>query len=387
MKRKGRVVLLMLCLIPLSCGDTLLIQGDSPGVISTVAGGAVEVAQTGASALEVTIVLPGQVIAGDDGDFYILETGFNRLLYVDSGGKLTRIAGNTTSGFSGDGGDALDALLASPLGFDIDSDGNIYIADTGNHRVRMIDTSGKIRTIAGTDVPGFYGDGLAAEEAGLFKPTDVVAGPKGMIYISDFGNNRIRMIDTDGIIQTICGTGDYSFNGNAIPAVEANLSQPSGLDIDSQGNLYIAVTGYHRVRMIDTSGEIFTLAGSGSPGFGGDGEQAISAQLNEPVDVFVMDDGRGFYIADRRNQRVRFVDDNGMIFTVAGNGESGYNGDGLFATEASLYEPSGISVDIFDNLYIADKDNYRIRRVPFPLAAREGSQGEGPKNPFGPKTR
>jgi len=361
----------------LSCGETTIIQGDNPGVISTVAGGAQGVAETGSVATEVTIVKPYQVIALSAGDFYILETEFNRLLYVDSRGQIEKIAGSSTAGFSGDGGNARDALLYAPAGFGLDHDGSIYIADTSNHRVRKIDTAGIITTIAGSNLAGFDGDGGPATEARLYEPRDVAIDPTGRIYISDYKNNRIRMVDLDGTIQTICGSDNYTFNGNGIPSVEANLFKPLGLDVDPQGDLYIAVSGHHMIRKIDNAGIISTVAGSGIPGFSGDGDDAVRASLYYPHDVYIREDGGGFYIADYQNHRIRFVDINGTMFTVAGNGEPGYNGDGLFATDASLNFPSGVSVDVFDNLYIADTSNFRIRRVPFPTVASDGSGGEG----------
>lgn len=368
--------------LAISCGDTVLIQGDSPGIISTVAGGGDGRAETGSVAYEVRIKRPHQVIGGDGGDFTILETSEHRILHVDARGIVERIAGGDTYGFAGDGGDARDALLRSPQGFCIDRQGNMYIADTFNHRVRKVDTSGIIRTIAGSDSAGFTGDGGPATEARIYKPADVTVDQFGKVYFSDQGNNRIRMVDTDGTIQTICGTGDFSFNGEGIRAVEANVFIPSGIDSDDQGNIYVAVTGHHMIRKIDTSGRIRTVAGSGVPTFSGDGETAVGASLNSPTDVFLTGDG-SFYIADQRNHRVRFVDANGIIATVAGNGEIGYNGDGLFATEAWLNFPTGVALDGFNNLYIADKDNFRIRRIPFPSPG-EGDEDGGPSGPSNP---
>jgi len=370
----------------LSCGDTLILQGDNPGVIITIAGGGGDVAQTGDAALDVTVIQPKQVVAQELGDFYIIEYGFHRLLYVDFRGRVEIIAGSTTPGFTGDGGPATEALLSSPAGITVDGDGNIYIADMINNRIRKIDTSGIISTVAGSGSGGFGGDGGPATQASIFNPVDVAVGPLGRIYISDYGNNRIRMVDLDGTIQTICGTGAFNFNGNGIPAVDANVFKPVGLYADDQGNLYIAVSGHHMIRKIDFLGEITTIAGSGVPGFSGDGDLAASASLLSPHDVFVLEDG-SYYIADRDNQRVRFVDHAGIISTVAGNGESGYNGDGLFATNASLDFPTGISMDGYGSLYIADTDNFRIRRVPFPESGGDGPGGEGPRNPMGPLTR
>jgi DNA-binding beta-propeller fold protein YncE len=366
MKMRDLIYLLILCLCLLSCGETIILEGDNPGVIRTVAGGGAGIAQSGSDAVAVNIVQPWQVIALDMGDFYILETGFNRLLYVDSRGKIERIGGDGQAGFRGDGGNARDALFNSPRGIDIDDDGNVYIADTYNNRVRMIDPSGTITTIAGSDLVGFSGDGLPATEAALFKPYDIAVDPFGKIYITDLGNRRIRMVDENGIIWTIGGTGNYSFNGDGFSAEFANILDPMGIDLDRLGNVYFAVSAHHRVRMINTAGTITTVAGNGIAGFNEDGQSALGASLNYPTDVFIRGDGRGFYIADSHNHRIRYVDSEGNISSVAGNGEDGYNGDGLFATEANLDGPSGIWLDIFSNLFIADTDNFRIRKIPFP---------------------
>ncbi len=372
----------------LSCGDTVLIQGDSPGVIRTVAGGGEGRAVEGSNALDVKITRPAQVIGGEAGDYIVLETSAHRILYIDSRGVVERIAGGETGGFAGDGGDAEDALFQSPQGFCVDRQGVMYVADTFNHRIRKIDTSGIISTVAGGDSAGFSGDGGPATEARLYKPADVMVDPLGRVIFSDQGNNRIRLVDTDGTIQTICGTGDFSFNGEGIPAKDANVFIPSGIDTDDAGYIYVAVTGHHMIRRIEVSGRIQTVAGSGVPSFGGDGETAVGASLNSPTDVFLMPDG-SFYVADQRNQRVRFVDARGIIATVAGNGETGYNGDGLFATEARLNFPTGVAMDRFNNLFIADRDNFRIRRIPFPAPA-EGEEDGGPSapgNPVGLETR
>jgi sugar lactone lactonase YvrE len=358
--------LLVLSLFILSCGETTILQGDNPGVISTVAGGGTEEPKTGSSALEVDLYKPSQVIGLSEGDFYFLETGHHRLFYVNSMEEVERIAGSSTIGFGGDGGDAREALFNKPAGLDRDHQGDIYIADTYNHRIRKIDQSGIINTIAGSDGYGFAGDGLPATEAFLAKPADVAVDPSGRFYISDQENNRIRMVDMDGIIQTVGGTGEYSYNGNGILATNANLNTPAGIDSDSQGNVYIAVSGHHRVRMIDSAGKIWNVAGNGVSDYSGDGSEAISASLSNPQDVYVRADGNGFYIADSGNHRIRYVDRNGIIYTVAGNGIPIYNGDGLTATEASLDSPSGIYIDFWNNLLIADRDNGRIRKVPFP---------------------
>jgi RHS repeat-associated protein len=272
------------------------------------------------------------------------------------------VAGTGESGFSGDGGPAKEAQLYSPWDVTLDGEGNIYITDLGNHCIRKVDTNGFINTMAGTGESGFSGDGGPASEAQLDLPWDVAVDAKGNIYIADYGNNRIRKVDTSGIINTIAGTGVWGFSGDGGPASEAQLNSPTGVAVDAEGNIYISDYGNNRIRKVDTSGIINTIAGTGVWGFSGDGGPATEAQFNSLYRVAV--DVRGnIYLTDYRNHRIRKVDTSGVINTVAGTGEMGFNGDGGPATEAQINSPKGVSVDASGNIYIADQGNNRIRKV------------------------
>ncbi len=291
---------------------------------------------------------------------YIADTDHDVILYVDSAGDVTTIAGGGST--IGDGGAATDAQLGDPNDVAIDALGEVYIADTNNSRIRHIDSSGVITTVAGTGTFGYSGDGGAATAAELSAPESVAIDGLGNIYIADESKNRIRRVDPDGTITTVAGTGTLGYSGDGGAATAANLSLPYGVAVDAAGNLYIADTFNNRVRRVDTTGVITTVAGVGTLGYSGDGGAATAAQLHYPRGVAV--DGLGnVYIADTYNYCVRRVDTMGIITTIAGTGTSGYNGDGIAATTAELYTPTGVAIDGLGNLYIADSQNNRIRRV------------------------
>ena len=224
----------------------------------------------------------------------------------------------------GDDGPAIRAKLTEPTGVAVDAAGNIYIADRHNHRVRKVDTSGTISTFAGTSVGtrdyGFNGDGGPADRALLAFPEGVVVDVVGNVYIADTDNHRIRMVDTAGIIHTIAGSGERGFGGDGGPAIRALLSEPSGVAVDSVGNVYIADTDNHRIRKVDASGIIHTIAGTGEGGFSGDGGLAIESDLFRPLDVAV-DAVGNIYIADFT--RISKVDISGRIRTSGLSGEDG----------------------------------------------------------------
>lgn len=272
------------------------------------------------------------------------------------------VAGSGTLGYTGDGGPAQSAELNSPYGVSVDASGNIYIADTGNSVIRRVDASGKIMTIAGSGAQGYSGDGVPATSAALYKPYRVVADRTGNVYIADFYNNRIRKVDTSGTITTVAGTGTQGYNGDGIPATTAQLSDPAAVAVDAAGNIYIADTWNNRIRKIDTSGTINTIAGTGFPGVLGDGGPATSAQVDEPEGIAV-DSSGSIYVADFGNSKIRKIDPSGTMNTIAGTGSIGNSGDGGPATAAFLNLPTGVAVDRAGNVYIADNQNSRVRKV------------------------
>jgi uncharacterized protein (TIGR03437 family) len=293
----------------------------------------------------------------------------------------------------GDGGQAVNSVLNSPGGVTLDTAGNIYIADTGDQVIRRISaTTGIITTIAGTEAaPGFSGDGGLAIDAKLHGPSSLAVDKAGNFYISDTLNNRVRKVDTGGNISTIAGSSVLlpSGVGDGGPATSANLNTPKGLALDSTGNLYIADFGNYRVRKVDTSGNITTVAGNGynSQTFGGfgDGGQATSAPIS-PYNL-ALDSSNNIYIADSQDNIVRKVTvSTGIITTPAGNATPGYSGDGASALTATLNTPQGVAVDSAGNIFIADTGNEVIREVTVSngnintiagMNAVQGSAGDG----------
>lgn len=304
---------------------------------------------------------PSGIYLDSSGRIYFSERG-NHVIRLIADGKLTSIAGNCQCGFSGDGQRACSVRLNYPGGLAGDRKGCLLIADSGNHRIRMISNDGSICTIAGTGIQGYSGDGHEATKARLNKPMNVCIDHFGNIYIADWGNHRIRRITPTGIITTVAGVGRAGLLGDGGPASKSCLNESFGVYADRDGNIYIADSGNHRVRKISSDGIITSIAGIGVEGFSGDGGFATEAQLNSPQAVFVTN-SKEIYINDEHNHRIRRILPSGLIITIAGNGRADYCGDGCLAINACLYDPEGIWVDDSKNLFITDGDNHRIRKV------------------------
>lgn len=273
---------------------------------------------------------------------------------------INTFAGDNAAGFSGDGGPATSAQLSNPSGVAVDSAGNVYIADAANSRVRIVNTSGVISTFAGNGSATYTGDGSLATVAGLIGPTSVAVDSADNVYIADPPAGVIRKV-SNGVISTFAGTGTNSFSGDGGPASAATMDFPSGVAVDTSGNVYIADTLNQRIRKV-SGGIITTIAGISNLGYNGDNQSATAASLFAPQGVAV-DTAGNVYIADTQNNRVRKVTPAGIITTVAGNGTAGYGGDGGPATAAEIYLPKAVALDPGSNLYIADYGNNIIRRV------------------------
>ncbi len=299
-----------------------------------------------------------------NGNVYIADYLNNRIRKIGTNGFISTIAGTGTAGYNGDNMAGSITNLNLPEAIALDTFGNVFIEDTYNHRIRKLGTNGFITTVAGNGVAGYNGDNRSAIDANLNYPSDgILIDPAGNIIISDSYNNRIRKVSTTGIITTIAGTGTAGYNGDNILAVNASIYYPYALALDADGNLYFADGLNHRIRKINTAGIITTMAGTGTAGYNGDNMLATSARLNTPEGI-AFDAAGNLFISDYFNHRIRRVDKNtGLITTVVGTGVEGYNGDNIAATAAQINYPVGITIDKFGSLFIADFVNNRIRKV------------------------
>ena len=327
-------------------------------------------------------------------------------------GWISRVAGTGQYGYSGDNGPALKATFGGAYGLAVDRSGNLYIADANNGCIRKVSTAGIITTVAGNGTLGYSGDNGPATAAQLNEPYAVAIDASGNIFVADTYNNRIRKISTAGVISTVAGTGSLGFNGDHIPATQANIWSPDALAVDAAGNLYVGSAADYRVRVVSTDGMITTIAGNGIAGFGGDGGPATSAPLfgwfngvavdpagnvyfcdasrirkvskgiistlagggmgdggaaplagSVSTGFLAIDTGGNVYLSSGINNRVRRISAAGTISTVAGTGEFGNTGDGGPAVSARLAQPSGIAIDASGNLFIANVGNHTVRKV------------------------
>jgi len=356
----------------------ILFKGDgttsknNASVIKTVAGdGTIGYSGDGGVATESQLHAPYGVTVDALGNLYIADMGNDCIRKVDREGVITTVAGNGIKGFNREGGIATSVQLNTPWAVTADATGNLYIADTLNHRIRKVDTDGILRTVAGSgpvgqNNGGYSGDGGLATQARLNYPSDIAVDAEGNLYIADMFNLCIRKVDTNGLITTIAGNGTSGFSGDGGAATDAMISQIRGIDVDIAGNIYMTDYYNHRIRKIDIGGIITTVAGNGTVGYSGDGGAATQARLYYPHDVAVDAEGN-LYISDIVNRRIRKVDTSGIITTIAGNGTAGYSGDGGAATKASI-NPASVAVDPLGNLYIAVNANHCIRKVAPPFA-------------------
>jgi sugar lactone lactonase YvrE len=350
------------------------------------------------------LISPSAVAVDTAGNLYVAESSRNRIRKITPDGITTTVAGSRFYGFGGDGGPATAARLATPTSVAVDAAGNLYIADKYNYRIRKVTPDGTISTVAGNGSFGSSGDGgpataarlevpisVAADAAGNLyvgeqykirkvtpggtistagnlpattygvSPAGIAVDAAGNMYVADPNNGRILKITPGGAATTVAGAYEAVSLGDGGPATEAHI-RPSAVTLDPAGNLYIAEMTSHRVRSVNPGGVINTVAGDGTAGFSGDGGPRTEARFNNPVGM-AMDSAGNLYIADMENNRVRKITVEGVVTTVCGNGSAGFSGDGGLATDAQLYSPMGVAVDSAGNLYISDTQNNRVRKV------------------------
>jgi len=345
--------------LPLAC-----LAQPSSYTISTIAGNNIPgFSGDNGAATSAELNTPIGIALDSQHNIYIADAANERIRKVTvSTGKISTVAGSSGAGWTGDGGPATSATLANPYGVWIDAQGNMDITDLLNQVVRQVSPGGTIQTIAGEgNIGGYGGDGSPATSATMEFPWGVVTDAQGDLFISDSNDNRIREVTPDGIMHTYAGNGVGGYSGDGGSALSASIHQPFGLAVDGAGNLYFADYQNNRIREVLTNGTIKTVAGTGQAGFSGDGGPATSAKLNAPYSVAV-DSSGDLFIADYFNNRIREVNAAGIISTIAGTGAIGYSGDSGAATSAKLNFPTGVAVDSSSGkVYVVDSSNAVIR--------------------------
>src|SRR5579871_5903869 len=355
----------LLFAVSLSLTPQLLAQST----ITTLAGTEYIFTGDGKSALDAPLGLMSKITLDQKGNPVFSDPGNGMVFRLNPDGTVTVLAGNGLQTYSGDGGQAVNAALHTPQGVAYDSAGNLYITDLDNNRVRMVTPSGIISTVAGNGLQKYAGESIPAVQASLSLPLCVAVDPSNSIYIADLtqsGGTRIRKVTPDGIIVTIAGTGQPPAS-NALPegvaAKNAAIGDVENMVFDAKGNLYFAEFTASKIRKIDTNGILTTVAGDGQDRFAGDGGQAVKASLDQPGGV-ALDSAGNIYISDTNNNVIRKVNPQGIISTIAGTaGVSGFFGDGRSALSARLNGAFGLAVDPGGNIFIADTNNFRVREV------------------------
>ena len=325
--------------------------------INTVAGG---IGTTGIGT-SVGVGNPYAIATDTSGNFYVADAGYNVIRKITPLGIISTVAGNGTKGSTGNGGTATAAALNNPMGVAADRFGNIFVSESGNNTIRRIDNTGTITLYAGTGISGYGGDAGPATSAMLANPVGLATDNAGNLYITDRMNCRVRKINTSGIITTIAGTGSASFSGDGFPATAAELNKPIAVAIEATGCIFFIDQDNERVRKIDNSGIISTIAGTGVMGNAPDGTPATAATFTYPTGL-CFDAAGKLYIADKNNFKVRYIDAGGLLQSFAGGGIN-HPGDGGSADSAFIFRPSGIAFDINGNLGIAVGDDKRVCRV------------------------
>lgn len=336
------------------------------GIITTVAGnGITQYIGDGFPATSFSLAAPAGLCIDASGNVYESDYAVARIRKLNAASSISTYAGTGTLGYSGDGGPASSALIRYPTGMAVNATGDVYFADEYNKVVRRIDaTTHIITTVCGNGGGGFAGDGGPATDAHLEEPAGICLDKNGNLYIADKGNNRIRKVSAStGTITTLAGNGLFGYGGDGGIGTDAALTAPTGVCADTLGNIFIADRGNNVIRRVDaTTGIITTMAGNGAADYGGDGGPAANATMAQPNNVF-MSRRYNLYISDNGNNRVRVVTSDGIMHTLAGSGDHGYAGDGGPALAATFLGPTAVCADEQENVYIADGGNSVIRKV------------------------
>jgi len=336
---------------------------DSKGNIQTVAGdGYLHAVGDGSAATSAVLVQPSSVGLDSGGNLYIADPGTERVRLVSPSGTIVTLAGTGTAGVGTDQVAASSSPLNAPMGVAVDASGNVLIADTNNHRVRKVGVTRVIANLVGTGAAGIGPDLQAPLSTPLHGPKGVCVDRSGTVYVVDTSNHRVLRVPPTGLAETLAGSGSSGSGGDGGQAKLAQLNQPSACSVDSFGNVFVADTLNHRIRKVTPPGVITTVAGTGDPGSTGDEGPATSARLQAPCGVAVTDSG-DIFIADTGNHRIRQITPDGVIHTIAGQGSAGWSGDGGSALTALLNAPQGLVLDGSGAIYLADTGNNRVRRL------------------------
>ena len=359
-----RLIPLIICTLIISTKAEA--QNEKPifkFIITTVAGTGVHgPIGDGGPALEAFIQRPTAVAISNQGYLYIANEKNYRVRMVDPKGIISTVMGTGNSDMQSQDRLAVETNIENAYGVATDKDDNLYVMSRGHSKIFKVGNDGMAQRIVGSGEMGFGGDGGPAIDAKISFANHLVVGSKGNLFIADTGNNRIRKVSPNGIITTIAGSGEMGFGGDGGPAVKAQFAYPVAIAIDGQDNLYIADFNNHRIRKVSTDGIITSIAGTGESEFNGDDMPALESNIGEPCGV-VVDRSGYIYIGDQLNNRVRVITPSGMIYTVAGTGERGYTGDGGPAEKARTSNPDIIALDKEGNLYIPDHSNGVIRKL------------------------
>jgi len=352
----------------LAVGSALVLVACSGDSNATT--GASIPASPSAAIPSIDFLSPDALAVESDGTLVVTDCDDHRIYLVDPAAAVTAYgigSGGIDNGFAGDGGPAQKARYSCPLGVALDGRGDIYVSDHGNNRIRKIDPSGTVTTVAGSgpagvNQGGYTGNGGLATHAQLSEPVGVAVGSDGSLYIADRDDAVVRRVTPNGIITTVAGTGVIGYSGDGGVATNAKLSDPENIVVDPHWRVFFTDQINERVRMIGVDGTITTVAGTSVAGDTGDGGPANEATLNSPYGLAI-DAAGNLYVADSKGARVREIARDGTITTVAGTGVPGYSGDGGPATQAQLSQPSSLAVDASGDLYIGDSGNSDVRMV------------------------